>query len=216
MVESLERSRAGKAVERINHHLGTHERRKDLFWQDYGNAVAGLPLAIRQQGLARALAEVRAGARKDGRFAVLGDLCEGILIWFEEARKPPAFTDLEARLKSDTQKAAKETADKLEALEKNTELAIEKKKVEREAVERSASLVAAEAAAMALIEESIKLEFQDYIVLQRECLEILSWLKTLAEPHRPPRPQKSTASESPEKTEYTTLAVDAAAKEARS
>jgi hypothetical protein len=62
--------------------------------------VNGLPLAIRQQGLARALqmqmlwAEKQKGKKKQGARAALGDICEGVLAWHEAAGEPANFAPL--------------------------------------------------------------------------------------------------------------------------
>lgn len=160
MIASLERSRAATAVDRI----GKHNAFKPASWGAYAKLANSLPMAIRQQGLARAVAMTVASFAKEkdplkklGRASVLDDLCEGILSWHTNAGTPAAFNNLTTAI------ASTATSDEPNA-------------------------VNIQARACALIDQSIKLDFWSYTVLQRECQEILQWLKVLSEQHKPKEP----------------------------
>jgi hypothetical protein len=99
MIKSLERERAATAVRGIRDHLKTHPTKKE-FWDAYAKAANGLPMAIRQQGFARAmqmeltLAVKAKDEKKAGRLAVLTDICTGIITWEDAAGKPAGFAVL--------------------------------------------------------------------------------------------------------------------------
>ncbi len=150
-MQSLERGRATKAVNGVHEHLETHPTKTE-FWDAYAKVANGLPMAIRQQGFARALqmevarAEKAKDEKKAGHLAVRSDICAGILAWHDAAGRPTAFNTLVAATYA--------------ANDQNR--------------------------ASVLIEQSIRLDFWSYTLLQREALEILAWLKMLCKPHETP------------------------------
>lgn len=175
MIPSLERRRAMEAITSVKAHLTSHQT-ETRFWKAYAKVANGLPIAIRQQGVARALqTEVaRAGKQQNekaqGAWAILEDICKVLLKWYEVANKPAEFKNL---FEADTEKAVTETA-----------LNIHK-----------------------LIEQAIALDFCAYTVLQREVIEIVSWLKILSIPHRP---KDSEAPDTDDETPEGSVSSDAA------
>jgi CRISPR/Cas system CMR-associated protein Cmr5 small subunit len=152
MIQSLERSRAEKAVSQISTHRKLN-RTQTEFWSTYCNAANALPMAIRQQGIARGMAMGLAKAKKPGHLDVLDDICKGVLEWYNTAGRPSAFKDLTEAIDKDASKYDEATM---------------------------------KARVATFIENAIALDFWSYTVLQRECMEILAWLKTLSAPHNPP------------------------------
>jgi hypothetical protein len=99
MKTSLERARASQAVHRTQGHLRSYPSEND-FWDSYCTIANRLPVAIRQQGLARALQMEMLWAgklrdeKKTGAMAVLSDICAGVLVWRDTAGQPDGFAEL--------------------------------------------------------------------------------------------------------------------------